>query len=70
MRLLEAPVGQTALNVAVHVGTWILATTRNPDRVTQLNGLGAGEVFLERPDLSRQIPDRYLTGITTPRDPV
>ena len=49
--------GQAALNMAVHAGAHVIATTRNPERAELLFGLGARRVEIERPDLSRHIAD-------------
>lgn len=49
--------GQAAINMAVHAGARVIATTRNPARSELLLNLGAQRVELERPDLSSHMAD-------------
>ncbi|HTQ40291.1 MAG TPA: zinc-binding dehydrogenase [Pirellulales bacterium] len=49
--------GQAALKMAVNAGLRVIATTRNPERFTQLEKLGAERCEIERPDLSKHIPE-------------
>src|SRR5215467_11538841 len=58
LRGATSALGQAALNIAAHAGVHVIATTRNPDRIPKLMGLGAQKVELERPDLSRHIEKR------------
>lgn len=58
LRGATSALGQAALNIAAQAGVDITATTRNPDRIPKLKGLGAQNVELERPDLSRHINKR------------
>jgi threonine dehydrogenase-like Zn-dependent dehydrogenase len=45
--------GQAAVNMAVNAGARVIATTRNKQRFTMLEELGAERVELEGPDLSK-----------------
>ena len=45
--------GQAALKIAVHAGARVIATTRNRERMSKLEVLGAQGVELEGPDLVR-----------------
>ncbi|SAK49762.1 zinc-containing alcohol dehydrogenase superfamily protein [Caballeronia fortuita] len=47
--------GRAAVNLAVNAGAKVIATTRNRDRFAALEALGASQVELERPDLSKHI---------------
>ncbi|ORW71654.1 zinc-binding alcohol dehydrogenase family protein [Mycobacterium saskatchewanense] len=49
--------GQAALKMAVAAGANVIATTRSPKRIAQLEGLGASRVELERPDLAAHIAE-------------
>lgn len=49
--------GQAAVNMAVNAGTRVVATTRNKQRFTMLEELGAERVELEGPDLSKRIAE-------------
>ena len=49
--------GQAAVNMAVNAGTRVIATTRNKQRFTMLEELGAERVELEGPDLSKRIAE-------------
>lgn len=40
--------GQAALNIAADAGADVIATTRNPGRISSLMALGARRVELER----------------------
>jgi NADPH:quinone reductase len=55
--------GQAAVNVAAHAGAQVIATTRNPDRFPTLKGIGADELLLEGPDLSRRVRALHPKGI-------
>ena len=58
IRGATSALGQAALNIASHAGAQVTATTRNPDRISMLEALGAQRVQLEGPDLSRRISER------------
>jgi len=49
--------GQAAVNMAVNAGARVIATTRNKQRFTMLEELGAERVDLEGPDLSKRIAE-------------
>src|SRR5262245_30059470 len=49
--------GQAALKMAANAGAWVIATTRNRERFPKLEKLGAGRCEIERPDLSKHIPE-------------
>jgi NADPH:quinone reductase len=49
--------GQSALKMAVNAGVRVIATTRNQDRAALLGKLGAERCEIERPDLSKHIPE-------------
>src|SRR3989449_4005691 len=49
--------GQAALNMAVNAGARIIATTRNRDRFSKLEKLGAEHCEIERRDLSKHIAE-------------
>jgi NADPH:quinone reductase-like Zn-dependent oxidoreductase len=49
--------GQAALKMAVNAGVRVIATTRNRGRFAMLTKLGAERCEIERPDLSKQIPE-------------
>jgi NADPH:quinone reductase-like Zn-dependent oxidoreductase len=49
--------GQAALKMAVNAGVRVVATTRSGDRFALLEKLGAERCEIERPDLSRHIPE-------------
>lgn len=49
--------GQAALKMAVNAGVRVIATTRSRDRFSMLETLGAERCEVERPDLSKHIPE-------------
>ena len=49
--------GQAALKMAVNAGVRVIATTRNRERFAMLEKLGAERCEIERPDLSKHIPE-------------
>ncbi len=49
--------GQAALKMAVNAGVRVIATTRSRDRFAALKALGAERCEIERPDLSKHIPE-------------
>ena len=49
--------GQAALKMAVNAGTRVIATTRNPERFSILEKLGAERCEIERLDLSKHIAE-------------
>jgi NADPH2:quinone reductase len=63
VRGATSALGQAAVNIAAHAGADVIATTRNPDRVSMLEALGAREVLLESPTLSKGLRERHPRGI-------
>ena len=55
--------GQAAINIAAEMGLRIIATTRNAKRRPALEALGANEVLLETPELSKRIRELYPKGV-------
>jgi NADPH2:quinone reductase len=49
--------GQAALKMAVNAGARVITTTRNPDRFSMLEKLGAERCEIERRDLSKHIAE-------------
>jgi NADPH:quinone reductase len=49
--------GQAALKMAVNAGVRVIATTRSRERFAMLEKLGAERCEIERPDLSKHIPE-------------
>ena len=49
--------GQAALKMAVNAGLRVIATTRKAERFAKLEKLGAERCEIERPDLSKHIPE-------------
>lgn len=60
IRGATSALGQAALNIAAHAGARVIATTRNRNRISMLEGLGANRVVLEGPDLSRRVRELHL----------
>ena len=56
IRGATSALGQAALNIASQAGAQVTATTRNRERISKLEALGAQRVELEGSDLSRRIP--------------
>ena len=50
--------GQAAINLAIHAGAKVIATTRNLDRTQKLLNLGVERVELEGPNLSKRLPEK------------
>jgi NADPH:quinone reductase len=63
LRGATSALGQAALNIAADAGANVIATTRNPDRISRLMALGARQVELERPDLGRHIPEKRIDAV-------
>ena len=57
IRGATSSLGQAALKLAVNAGARVIATTRNRDRFPMLEKLGAERCEIERPDLSKHIPE-------------
>jgi NADPH2:quinone reductase len=63
LRGATSALGQAALNIAAEANVQVIATTRNRERASKLEGLGARRVVLEGPDLSRRIRAIYPDGV-------
>jgi NADPH:quinone reductase-like Zn-dependent oxidoreductase len=63
IRGATSALGQAAVNIAAHAGARVIATTRNPQRVAVLEGLGAKEVVLEAPGLPQRVSELYPQGV-------
>jgi NADPH2:quinone reductase len=63
IRGATSALGQAAVNIAAHAGARVVATTRNAKRAASLENLGAKEVLLESPELSKRIRERHPQGI-------
>lgn len=63
IRGATSALGQAAVNIAAHLKTHVIATTRNLKRAGQLESLGAKEVLLESPELAKHVRERQPQGI-------
>jgi NADPH:quinone reductase-like Zn-dependent oxidoreductase len=63
IRGATSSLGQAALNIAAHAGAEVIATTRQHDRLSKLESLGAKHVELEGADLSARIRATHPGGI-------
>jgi NADPH:quinone reductase len=63
IRGATSALGQAAVNIASHLGARVIATTRNPKRAPMLEALGAKEVLIESPELSKRLRERHPQGI-------
>jgi NADPH:quinone reductase-like Zn-dependent oxidoreductase len=63
VRGATSALGQAAVNIAAHAGTHVIATTRNPERLSTLKALRAEQALLDAPDLSGQVRELYPNGI-------
>jgi NADPH:quinone reductase-like Zn-dependent oxidoreductase len=63
VRGATSSLGQAAVNIAVHAGAAVIATTRNPARVASLEALGAERVILEGPEMARRLREFHPSGI-------
>jgi NADPH:quinone reductase len=70
IRGATSALGQAAVNIAAHAGARVIATTRNAKRASMLENLGAKEVLLESPELSKRIRERHPQGIDAVLDVV
>jgi NADPH:quinone reductase len=57
IRGATSALGQAALNLAVHAGAKVTATTRNAERFDNLKAHGATSVELEKPGLAQRLTD-------------
>jgi len=63
IRGATSALGQAAVNIAAHAGARVIATTRNAKRASMLEMLGAKEILLESPELSKRVRERHPQGI-------
>jgi NADPH2:quinone reductase len=63
IRGASSALGQAAVNIAAHAGAHVIATTRNPKRASTFEALGAKEILLESPELSKRVRERHADGI-------
>jgi NADPH:quinone reductase-like Zn-dependent oxidoreductase len=63
IRGATSALGQAAVNIAAQLGARVIATTRNAARAPMLESLGATEVLLESPELSKRVRERHPQGI-------
>jgi NADPH:quinone reductase len=63
IRGATSALGQAAVNIAAHAGTRVIATTRNAERAPMLETLGARDVMVESPELSKRLRERYPHGV-------
>jgi NADPH2:quinone reductase len=63
IRGATSALGQAAVNLAAHAGARVIATTRNPQRATGLEVLGAKLVLLETAGLRDRVRERHPEGI-------
>jgi NADPH:quinone reductase-like Zn-dependent oxidoreductase len=63
IRGATSALGQAAIDIARNLGARVIATSRNAERAALLRDLGADEVLLDTPDLSRRIRESHPVGI-------
>lgn len=63
IRGATSALGQAAVNIAAQLDARVIATTRSAARAALLEGLGARDVLLESPELSKRVRERYPEGI-------
>jgi NADPH:quinone reductase-like Zn-dependent oxidoreductase len=63
LRGATSALGQAALNIAARAGAAVVATTRNRERFSKLEALGANGVLLEGPELARRVRERHPNGV-------
>jgi NADPH:quinone reductase-like Zn-dependent oxidoreductase len=63
VRGATSALGQAAINIAADIGARVIATTRNAKRRTMLEALGASEVLLESPELSKRVRELHSKGV-------
>jgi NADPH2:quinone reductase len=63
VRGATSALGQAAINIAVDKGVRVIATTRNAKRRPALEALGASEILLDSPELSKQIRELHPRGV-------
>lgn len=68
IRGATSALGQAGINIAVNLGARVIATTRRTERAALLRGLGAHEVLVETPELSKSIRESHPQGIDAALD--
>ena len=63
VRGATSALGQAAINIAADMGVRVIATTRNAKRASMLEKLGAKEVLLESPELSKRVRELHPKGV-------
>jgi NADPH:quinone reductase-like Zn-dependent oxidoreductase len=63
VRGATSSLGQAAINIAADLGARVIATTRSARRRELLESLGASEVLLEQPELSRRVRELHPKGV-------
>jgi NADPH:quinone reductase len=63
IRGATSALGQAAINIAVNLEAQVIATTRKTERAPLLRDLGAQEVLIEAPELSKRIRASHVQGI-------
>jgi NADPH2:quinone reductase len=63
VRGATSSLGQAAVNIAADLGARVIATTRNAGRRPMLEALGASEVLLEAPELSKRARELHPKGV-------
>jgi NADPH:quinone reductase len=63
IRGATSPLGQAAINIAVHAGAHVIATTRKPEKFALLKSLGVQDTLLEVSELSNKVRELYPKGI-------
>jgi NADPH2:quinone reductase len=68
IRGATSALGQAAVNLAVHAGARVIATTRNAQRAAGLELLGAKQVLLETTKIRDRVRERHPEGIDSVLD--
>ena len=63
IRGATSALGQAAVNIAAHLGAYVIATTRSAQRAAGLDTLGAQQVLLESTELQGRVRERHPAGI-------
>ena len=63
VRGATSSLGQAAINIGVEIGARVIATTRNAKRRPTLEALGASEVLIEQPELSKRVRELHPKGV-------
>jgi NADPH2:quinone reductase len=63
VRGATSALGQAAINIAADIGARVIATTRNAKSRATLETLGANEVIVESPELSKRVRELHPRGV-------